>query len=251
MPNPADRVEDLATTLGVVVAEELHSYRGYFPALYRQVTLRVRQGLSQGRFSDPLALSELTVRFAGRYLDARHKPASDRADCWDRAFDAAAQESPIVLQHLLLGINAHINFDLAIAAADTLTFLDRPAASLKTDFEGINEVLEELFPPVLKVVEKHSPGLPLSGIPRDADQLLGVWGLGRARAAAWRNTKLLLLSRAWSPGPAEYLLRVSMDEQAEVLARAISLVPTGAVRSQEPKSPQEIAALVTDLNSIA
>jgi hypothetical protein len=39
--------------------------------------------------------------------------------CWRIAFDAADRQEPPVLQHLLLGMNAHINYDLGIAAADT------------------------------------------------------------------------------------------------------------------------------------
>jgi hypothetical protein len=46
------------------------------------------------------------------------------------------------LQHLLWGINAHINLDLGIAAVKTIG--DQPIEGLKNDFDKINAVLAEL-----------------------------------------------------------------------------------------------------------
>ena len=46
---------------------------------------------------------------------------------WEVAFSAIDEEGPIVLQHLLLGANAHINLDLAIAVATAV-----PAASWRS-----------------------------------------------------------------------------------------------------------------------
>jgi len=49
---------------------------------------------------------------------------------------------PIVLQHLLLGMNAHINLDLGIAAARTVPAGD--LHRLHADFDKINQVLAAL-----------------------------------------------------------------------------------------------------------
>ena len=58
------------------------------------------------------------------------------AQCWSVAFHAAHRRPPIIFQHLLLGMNAHINLDLGIACAevapgpaiDDLELWDRVAA---------------------------------------------------------------------------------------------------------------------------
>ena len=59
------------------------------------------------------------------------------------AFEAATRWRPIILQHLLLGMNAHINLDLGIAAA---TVAPREALpSFQHDFDEINVILTGLI----------------------------------------------------------------------------------------------------------
>ena len=55
---------------------------GYFPALYRKVTAKVRDGIEQGLFEDGPRMERLDVVFASRYLSAiqgyrRDEPVSD------------------------------------------------------------------------------------------------------------------------------------------------------------------------------
>ena len=47
-----------------------NSPMGYFPALYRMVTIRVKEGIERGDFEDGPRMEKLDVVFAGRYLDA-------------------------------------------------------------------------------------------------------------------------------------------------------------------------------------
>ena len=59
-----------------------------------------------------------------------------------KAFDFSTHYQPIVLQHLLLGINAHINLDLGIAANEISK--GGNIADLENDFNRINEILSSL-----------------------------------------------------------------------------------------------------------
>ena len=65
---------------------------GYFPALYRKVTLSVKQGIADGRFEDGKRMERLDVIFANRYLQAIAKLRAGEAPTrsWAIAFDAAA-----------------------------------------------------------------------------------------------------------------------------------------------------------------
>lgn len=97
---------------------------GYFAALYRQVTLAVAQAIADGVFDDGARLSRLDAAFGNRYLHALHacQATPDGAaapECWRLAFAAAGAPGPVLVQHLVLGVNAHINLDLAVAAAQT------------------------------------------------------------------------------------------------------------------------------------
>lgn len=121
-----------------------NSYAGYFPALYRKVTIRVKDGISKGEFDDGPRMELLDVHFANRYLDAyfRHKSDLPISKSWAFAFEKTKNWWPLTLQHLLWGINAHINLDLGIAAVETIG--DKPIATLQNDFDKINGVLAEL-----------------------------------------------------------------------------------------------------------
>ena len=95
---------------------------GYFPALYRKVTVSVQNGIQQDAFDDGKRMEQLDIIFASRYLDAFRTWCTGRlpTQSWRLAFESTSEYWPIVLQHLLLGINAHINLDLGIAAAETM-----------------------------------------------------------------------------------------------------------------------------------
>jgi hypothetical protein len=93
---------------------------GYFTIVYRAVTERVRAGIVAGEFADCEQMERFDVLFALRYLDARERWYSGSADVplsWRVAFETARDRRCLVAQHLLLGINAHINLDLGVAAA--------------------------------------------------------------------------------------------------------------------------------------
>ncbi|HKK39015.1 MAG TPA: DUF5995 family protein, partial [Cryomorphaceae bacterium] len=91
---------------------------------------------------------------------------------------------PLTLQHLLWGINAHINLDLGIAAVETSG--NESVAGLKNDFDKINDVLAELVEevqdelceiwPFLKVMLKLSGKL---------DDKLVNFSMRLARNGAW------------------------------------------------------------------
>jgi hypothetical protein len=89
-------------------------------------------------------MERLDVIFANRYLAAveAFRNNAQPTNCWNYSFDVAKQRWPIVLQHLLLGMNAHINLDLGIAAARTVSTTALP--SLHNDFNRINKILTEL-----------------------------------------------------------------------------------------------------------
>ena len=118
--------------------------RGYFPALYNRVTRRVREDIRRGVFDDGPRMERFDVIFANRYLDAydRYAGGARPSRVWLRAFEAAASDQLLVLQHLLLGMNAHIVLDLGIAAAEAAP---GPAIEgLRADFHRINDVLASL-----------------------------------------------------------------------------------------------------------
>lgn len=159
---------------------------GYFPALYRKVTVKVKEGIAAGRFEDGPRMERLDVRFANRYLetyDAFHA-GGPITQSWRLAFDTGSHWWPIVLQHLLLGMNAHINLDLGIAAAETAPGDQLPA--LRRDFNTINDILHDLIDEVQEELAEVWPLLRrLDLVAGDLDELLSRFGIDLSRDKAW------------------------------------------------------------------
>ncbi|HEX2189517.1 MAG TPA: DUF5995 family protein [Longimicrobiaceae bacterium] len=160
---------------------------GYFAALYLRVTLAVRDGIAEGRFDDGERMERLDVAFAGRYLAAYdlYRAGELPSRAWLRAFEAAADPHPIVLQHLLAGMNAHINLDLGVAAARVCPGAE--LAPLRGDFDRINDVLASLTPLVEQEVDGLSPDVAaLSGLAPKLELRMVGFAMDDARTAAWR-----------------------------------------------------------------
>ncbi|MGZ4613439.1 MAG: DUF5995 family protein, partial [Kineosporiaceae bacterium] len=93
----------------------------YFLSTYSRTTRAVAVALEDGRFEDPPWVEAWDVVFADLYLDAlrayrRAREGAPRP--WRVAFEADPSLPPIA--HLLLGMNAHINFDLPQALIEVI-----------------------------------------------------------------------------------------------------------------------------------
>ena len=159
---------------------------GYFAALYRKVTIRVKEGIEDGFFEDGERMERLDVVFANRYFEAFDQYQNGRVPTrsWRVAFDNSKHWWPIVLQHLLLGMNAHINVDLGIAAARTSP--GDTVHELKNDFDKINDILASLVDGVERELAHIWPMLKLlDRILGRSEEVLINFSMRKARDHAW------------------------------------------------------------------
>lgn len=188
--NPIDGVIRRLTAI-IDRSEAEGSRIGYFAALYRRVTATVLAELLT--FDDPERMTRLDVTFASRYLDAlaAYQTGGQPSKSWAVAFRAAADPEPIVLQHLLLGMNAHINLDLGIAAAQVAPGPALPA--LRDDFLRINAILAGLVATVIGELSAVSPllGLLAQVVGKPEDEQIANFGLTTARDWAWTFAEVL------------------------------------------------------------
>jgi len=87
--------------------------RREFLQTYRRTTDAVGAAVRDGTFDDPEWVQRWDVAFAGLYLAALDADLSGSGGVprpWRLAFDAPTALPP--LRHVLLGINAHVNYDL-------------------------------------------------------------------------------------------------------------------------------------------
>jgi hypothetical protein len=176
---------------------------GYFVALYYRVTSNVRRALLAGNvFDDGPRMERLDVVFANRFLEAWDQHAAGRkpTDSWAVAFEHLADPGPLVVQHLMLGMNAHINLDLGIAAA-TVAPTRPQLEALHADFNRINDVLARL----VKMVEVQLTTIcpPLSRLADlvTVEERLFDFGMNASRDLAWKLAQDLVAAPrdAW-PG---------------------------------------------------
>jgi hypothetical protein len=206
-----------------------NSRAGYFAALYRRVTRTVRSRIGTGYFDDDQRMETLDVTFATRYLTAFQQWRSGDPSisaCWKVAFDAVANPSLIILQNLLVGMNAHIDYDLGIAAAEvagTLEGLD----SLHDDFNKINALLACLVPTVFTELGDLSPLIHLvEDIAEPDEEKLVDFVMDIARDFAWLLANELVILRDF-PDHQQKLLSLK-DQEVSWIGKTI-VHPGGVV----------------------
>ena len=193
-----------------------------FAAMYGAVTRRVRALSEVGSFDDADRMAAFVDRFAARFLGA--VAAVDAGQpvtrSWSVVFKAAASWRPTVLQHLTLGMTAHIGLDLGVVAAEVASV---PGGSgldgLRPDFDAINDVLGSLVPAVQAAIGRLSPAIGLlDAAGGRADALAVSRVIGVARALAWSSAVELtpLTGRERAAAIAE------IDERVAIASRAIA-----------------------------
>jgi hypothetical protein len=193
-PAPPRTIDDVLAALRTVVDDAVRAGDriGLFAAVYRQVTAAVARELADGRFDDADRLNRFDAVFAGRYLTAldEWRDGQDPGRSWRLAFRAAGDSDLVLVQHVVLGINAHINLDLAVAAAQTSP--GEEIAGLQGDFERINDVLIDVLCRLQGALNGLSPLLGgLDAVLGRIDEEILGFKVQRARAEAWEAAVLL------------------------------------------------------------
>jgi len=246
---PAHHIDEVIQNLDRIIDRSIAtgSRLGYFAALYRKVILKVARGISQGQFEDGSRMERLDVLFANRYLDAFELFQQGRAvsASWRLVFETTAEWWPIVLQHLLLGINAHINLDLAIAAAATSPATELPG--LRNDFNRINGILAALVDDVKAELTAVWPLLGLVDyVSGRGDDVLIHFSMTKARDCAWQAAERLA---AASPAEHDSLVK-EFDARVVVIGRLVRRpgvlagATTQLIRLGERKTVREVIEIL-------
>lgn len=212
-------IDEVLVRMDEIVEEcKISSSRlGYFAVLYRQVTRRIKAGIDRNEFEDNARMELLDVLFAKRFFNAydlyrnNHIPTQS----WDVTFKAAKERKLLIMHHLLLGINAHINLDLGIVAVETMN--GKPLAGIKKDYDLINDFLTEMVGGMATNISSVSP---IFGLVRrlayKKDEMLLSFSIRVAREGAWEFANRY--HRSTDRDAAIHL----RDEKIALLARKLS-----------------------------
>jgi Family of unknown function (DUF5995) len=190
-----------------------------FLSTYRRTTIAVGDQVEQGRFEDPAWVDRWDVVFADLYVSAleAHLAGGHVPRPWRLAF--AAPEDLPVLRLLLLGINAHINYDLPQALLAVISPEDfaKPAllARRQRDHERIDAILAGRVSAENAQLLAASRRNTLDRVLRPLNQAGSKRFLREARQKVWHNTRELHEARL--AGPEIYVARLA---ELEVLSAA-------------------------------
>ena len=249
---PASDIDQVLTSLAAIVADtkKRRDPLGCFAALYRQVTLRVKRGIDDGTFDDGPRMSRFDAQFATAYLTAyqRFRANQPLSDAWKFAFQKARSDETILLQDLLLAINAHINLDLGVVTGTV--FPPSKLSDFHADFDRINDILASLIPLARTTVETFSPRLAeLTALGGPDIELTLQFSVDVARDEAWRTGTLV----SNTPHGIRDLLVGTLDARTKLLGRVIAEPPEpvrSVVRHIRAAESTDIPAVIEALDAL-
>lgn len=190
----ASTIDEVIELLEEIITDSKaqQSTMGYFAALYQKVTISVKEKLNTAYFDDDQRMELLDVQFANRYFDAyfNTKNGNSITQSWEKAFNYSTDNKLIVLQHLLLGMNAHINLDLGIAAEKISA---GKMDALHDDFNRINQLLAEMVEEIQQDLSAIWPTLSrVLKWMKNIDNFLIDFSMLKARDGAWKFANKLV-----------------------------------------------------------
>ena len=204
------------------LAEELRrdgDGRLAFHNTYLRTTEAVAQALRDGFFADPDWVDRWDVAFARLYLDAldadrRGEPVPEP---WAVAFRTAAARPDLpAVRHVLLGMNAHINYDLPqalLAVISDAEFGDpQVRAAREADHRKIDEVLSaQVGAEDARLQQTEQVMTWQDRVLQPLNRMATRRFLREAREKVWANAREL--SKARAAGPDSYASRLAELER--------------------------------------
>ena len=252
----AATIDEVLLRLSTIIKESQQSGDrcGFFATLYHRVTASVKEGIMKGQFEDGARMERLDVLFANRYLDAlaAWKAGDKPSTSWTIAFETCHRRSVLVLQHLLLGISAHINLDLGIAAVETMRERGAELGPIEKDFDNINTILGAMTYEVIGQINRLSPLLSLIGKhSKNTESVLVQFSMTNARDGAWCFAEDLfkLSGEGYNTAIAERDNSIAKLGHTLVHFKAMLKLTVWVIHLFECKRPQRIIEVLQEKSS--
>src|SRR5215831_59722 len=183
-----------------------------FHATYLRTTIAVAEEIKRpGGFADPEWTERWDVAFADLYLEALEQLQAGEQPSRPWAIAFAARRGLPVLTSLLLGMNAHINYDLPQALLAVITDEEFDDAELIARREADHKAIDEIL--ASRVSAEGDELATINGPGSRVDRLLKPFNesgtrrfLREARQKVWANA--ISLSQARRTSAAAYAARL-------------------------------------------
>lgn len=163
--------------------------RAVFLTVYARVTREVAAGIERDEFENPGWIAEYLVTFANFYrralLDFGTGNVERLSRAWWLYFRTAEFDGSLVIQTAVLGINAHVNYDLALAL--NTVGIDRNRWAKYDDHRRINAILWRLVDETIdQLAESYAPGIAtISDVAGPFGEAIWFLALAVGREGAW------------------------------------------------------------------
>lgn len=194
---PFDSIADAAERLSELEARlrERGDRRAVFLMVYVRMTQEVRDGIERDTFAGPDWMRAYVVTFANYYrraflaFERGHLGAVP--DPWRIAFGTAIRGDALVVQDAFLGVNAHINYDLALTLEDV--GIDPKRARKRADHLAINDILADLVDAQqAALAEMYAEGVAdIDDAFGRLDESVTLLSMREGRTQAWRIAVVL------------------------------------------------------------
>ena len=204
--------------------EERKDNRTIFLHCYSMMTENMLIALEENKFQDRQWVNRLLHRFADYYFEALtcYDCGEETPAVWKAVHKAAATKKLHVIQHLLLGVNSHINYDLVLTLYDMLApewadLSEEMREKRHQDHCLVNFIIGDTIDKVQdEVVEKYSPAMDvIDKIMGRFDEILLLKLITKWRDLVWEHTQKLLEIQN-----EENRERYILDLEKEVLKKA-------------------------------
>jgi hypothetical protein len=181
--------------------ENRQDKRAIFLRCYAMMTANMLRALENQRFEDQDWVGRLLHRFADYYFSALacFDCGEDVPPVWRDVHETTAAKDLHVLQCLLLGVNAHINYDLVLTLHELLApewaqLAEADRLRRYRDHRRVNTIIAETIDSVQdEVVEQYSPFMRIVDVAFGRlDEHLLVNLITRWREKVWEHAQLLL-----------------------------------------------------------
>jgi Family of unknown function (DUF5995) len=207
------------------------SHQALFALTYLRVTQTYAWSARQpGYYADPAWTNHAVAVFAKYYLRAFDAWTADSnssavPQAWKTAFDAAKAGRVSAAGNFFLGLNAHINHDLALAmAAAGLTGPD--GQSEKPNYDHIDALLNSVtLPLVAELTARLDQSMDDSSLPLSLDAVATGNVMFGWREQAWRNAELLASATPLTKGLVTTTIDANSITQATTYSTAFSYLP--------------------------
>lgn len=241
-------------SLKALVAQysETRDRKGYFAAFLSRCVLRVRDAVAAGEFAQGSRVERVCTNAVQRYLEssAIFQQGGRPISSWDYCLQSSRDTWLVVAQHILLGLNAHMNLDVGVAVASACP--PEELAEFRADFDQMCNtkriILEEVWTELGQLWPAFGTAAPVL---RGAGPTLIRFRLPRAQEQAWCLAEELSGLNAAARGPVLDRYNQTTRQLAEVIRHpGVLNIPLMSVRLIERGDIAETIELIEQPSAV-